>query len=160
MADMEASQAEAGDASMEPAKETYPMSVLTLSLMQVIKTAQAQHGLRHGDYTRYRCVWVTMLHATCSQHTIGSMPEPAATGPHTDDGQPLSPAGNIAHDGCSACTRRSSSPMAKGSSRRRSCRPRTSQTTGDTGIWLHLARVHVVQGLRRASCFASSGLPG
>ena len=54
MADMEASQAEAADALMEPANDTLPLSAVTLRLMQVIKTAQAQHGLRHGDYTRYR----------------------------------------------------------------------------------------------------------
>ena len=63
MADMDASQAEAGDASMEPANDTLPLSAVTLPLMQVIKIAQAQHGLRHGDYTRYRCVGA---YAACS----------------------------------------------------------------------------------------------
>ena len=54
MAEMEASQAEAADALMEPANDPLPLSAVTLPLMQVIKTAQAQHGLRHGDYARYR----------------------------------------------------------------------------------------------------------
>ena len=30
--------------------------VLTLNILQTLKTAQAQHGLRHNDYTRYRHV--------------------------------------------------------------------------------------------------------
>lgn len=29
-------------------------SILTFNLLLLIKRAQAQHGLRHGDYTRYR----------------------------------------------------------------------------------------------------------
>ncbi|CAM6001802.1 unnamed protein product [Sphagnum balticum] len=28
----------------------------TLSILQLVKDAQQQHGLRHGDYLRYRCV--------------------------------------------------------------------------------------------------------
>ncbi len=31
-----------------------PMPILSLNLLQTIKIAQAQHGLRHNDYTRYR----------------------------------------------------------------------------------------------------------
>ena len=29
---------------------------LSLNVLQTLKTAQAQHGLRHSDYTRYRHV--------------------------------------------------------------------------------------------------------
>ena len=105
MADMEAAQAEAADAPMEPANDPLPLSVVTLPLMQVIKTAQAQHGLRHGDYTRYRYV---RAYAACSmsQCTVGALLEPAANCMDNVDCQPLSPADSIAHDGCSACTRR------------------------------------------------------
>jgi hypothetical protein len=28
----------------------------TLNILQIIKGAQSQHGLKHGDYGRYRCV--------------------------------------------------------------------------------------------------------
>ncbi|RWW08485.1 hypothetical protein BHE74_00001545 [Ensete ventricosum] len=27
-----------------------------ISVLQLVKSAQMQHGLRHRDYTRYRCV--------------------------------------------------------------------------------------------------------
>ena len=30
------------------------LAVLPFSLLATIKTAQAEHGLRHSDYTRYR----------------------------------------------------------------------------------------------------------
>ena len=30
--------------------------LLALNILQTLKTAQAQHGLRHNDYTRYRHV--------------------------------------------------------------------------------------------------------
>lgn len=30
------------------------LNPLSLALLSTIKTAQAQNGLRHGDYTRYR----------------------------------------------------------------------------------------------------------
>jgi len=29
-------------------------SNLTLDIMQIVKISQSQHGLRHGDHTRYR----------------------------------------------------------------------------------------------------------
>ena len=38
------------------AEETPVLPPLSLNVLQVIKTAQAQHGLRHSDYTRYRHV--------------------------------------------------------------------------------------------------------
>ena len=36
-------------------EDVAPTSILTFNLLLLIKRAQAQHGLRHGDYTRYRC---------------------------------------------------------------------------------------------------------
>ena len=32
------------------------LPLLSLNVLQAIKTAQAQHGLRHSDFTRYRHV--------------------------------------------------------------------------------------------------------
>jgi nitrate reductase assembly molybdenum cofactor insertion protein NarJ len=37
-------------------EELPPKLQLSLNVLQTIKTAQAQHGLRHSDYTRYRHV--------------------------------------------------------------------------------------------------------
>jgi hypothetical protein len=39
----------------EAMEDVAPTSILTFNLLLIIKRAQAQHGLRHGDYTRYRC---------------------------------------------------------------------------------------------------------
>lgn len=36
---------------------------LSLYLFLTIRTAQLQHGLRHGDYERYRYAWKTYLFA-------------------------------------------------------------------------------------------------
>lgn len=36
-------------------EDVAPTSILTFNLLLLIKRAQAQHGLRHGDYARYRC---------------------------------------------------------------------------------------------------------
>lgn len=30
---------------------------LSFSLLQQVRLSQAQNGLKHGDYARYRCVW-------------------------------------------------------------------------------------------------------
>ena len=38
-------------------EDTAPKSelpLLSMDILQTIRTAQAQHGLRHGDYGRYR----------------------------------------------------------------------------------------------------------
>ena len=60
------------------------------SLLLVLRDAQAQHGLRHGDYARYRCVasparaaWTLRL-KHCTRIVI---------------------AGSIARAGCCGCTR-------------------------------------------------------
>ena len=37
-------------------EEAPVLPLLSLNVLQIIKTAQAQHGLRHSDYTRYRHV--------------------------------------------------------------------------------------------------------
>nr|CAG4641629.1 EOG090X04NF [Eurycercus lamellatus] len=39
-----------------------PESIYTLPLLKVIKEAQQQHGLRHGDYQRYRTYCSSRLH--------------------------------------------------------------------------------------------------
>ena len=44
-----------GDMEDEAMEDVAPTSILTFNLLLLIKRAQAQHGLRHGDYTRYRC---------------------------------------------------------------------------------------------------------
>jgi hypothetical protein len=41
--------------SVEEATEPKPeLPLLSMDILQTIRTAQAQHGLRHGDYGRYR----------------------------------------------------------------------------------------------------------
>jgi signal recognition particle subunit SRP68 len=42
----------------------------TLSILQLVKDAQQQHGLRHGDYLRYRCATraQTRLNDSCRQY--------------------------------------------------------------------------------------------
>ncbi|XP_059045367.1 signal recognition particle subunit SRP68 [Achroia grisella] len=48
---------EAGDAktiTTEEKVEEKPTTLLTLEIFRIIKDAQQQHGLRHGDYQRYR----------------------------------------------------------------------------------------------------------
>lgn len=40
--------------NVDEGDDAAPAPLLSLSLLQVVKTAQAQHGLRHSDYTRYR----------------------------------------------------------------------------------------------------------
>ena len=55
-ADMDAASAPE-PANMEvDAQEAPVLPLLSLNVLQAIKTAQAQHGLRHNDYTRYRHV--------------------------------------------------------------------------------------------------------
>lgn len=46
-----------GDVEMKDADldEDYPN--LGFGVLQFIKTAQSQHGLRHNDFARYRCVF-------------------------------------------------------------------------------------------------------
>lgn len=39
-----------------------PESIYTLPLLKMIKEAQQQHGLRHGDYQRYRTYCSSRLH--------------------------------------------------------------------------------------------------
>ena len=39
------------EAAAEPKPE---LPLLSVDILQTIRTAQAQHGLRHGDYGRYR----------------------------------------------------------------------------------------------------------
>ncbi|KAM4604042.1 signal recognition particle subunit SRP68 [Polymixia lowei] len=47
-------QNEAKTASMDENKENSPNGGLGLEILQIIKDSQQQHGLRHGDYQRYR----------------------------------------------------------------------------------------------------------
>ena len=50
------------DAVMSEASAAVDMSPLSSpSLLLVLREAQAQHGLRHGDYVRYRCVGVALV---------------------------------------------------------------------------------------------------
>lgn len=48
------SQAAPEPMAVDEGEELAPAPLLSLRLLQVVKTAQAQHGLRHSDYTRYR----------------------------------------------------------------------------------------------------------
>lgn len=43
-------------AAAEPKEDVVLASFATLSILQLIKDAQQKHGLRHGDYQRYRFV--------------------------------------------------------------------------------------------------------
>ncbi|KAM9769890.1 signal recognition particle subunit SRP68 [Menidia menidia] len=47
-------QSEAKVSPMEENKENVPEGGLGLEILQIIKESQQQHGLRHGDYQRYR----------------------------------------------------------------------------------------------------------
>ncbi|XP_056135873.1 signal recognition particle subunit SRP68 [Lampris incognitus] len=47
-------QNEAKDALLDENKENSPDGGLGLEILQIIKDSQQQHGLRHGDYQRYR----------------------------------------------------------------------------------------------------------
>eukprot|EP00959_Pyramimonas_sp_CCMP1952_P264668 5533887-Pyramimonas_sp.AAC.1 len=49
------------DVAMEDTATPAPLRVCSFNLLQHIKSAQAQHGLRHGDYGRYRCA-IPMFH--------------------------------------------------------------------------------------------------
>ena len=51
MAEMDVDQAEATEIESRRALPTLSMPVL-----QIVRTAQAQHGLRHNDHARYRQV--------------------------------------------------------------------------------------------------------
>ncbi|BDA49634.1 Signal recognition particle subunit SRP68 [Coccomyxa sp. Obi] len=61
---MATSEAQAAPEPMavDEGEELAPAPLLSLSLLQVVKTAQAQHGLRHSDYTRYRQYCTRKLH--------------------------------------------------------------------------------------------------
>ncbi|KAK9904768.1 hypothetical protein WJX75_002167 [Coccomyxa subellipsoidea] len=48
--------------NVDEGDDVAPAPLLSLSLLQVVKTAQAQHGLRHSDYTRYRQYCTRKLH--------------------------------------------------------------------------------------------------
>ncbi len=56
------------DIEMIEADRTPEQSTLGFGVLQFIKTAQSQHGLRHNDYKRYRyvldlsCTQVLMIH--------------------------------------------------------------------------------------------------
>ncbi|KAG7302778.1 hypothetical protein JYU34_012741 [Plutella xylostella] len=57
---MVALEGEAGDGKLAPTEETEkqdevkPPTLLSLEIFRIIKEGQQQHGLRHGDYQRYR----------------------------------------------------------------------------------------------------------
>lgn len=44
--------------------------ILIFTVLQLLKSAQMQHGLRHGDYTRYRyifiVIWFNFVFYCCS----------------------------------------------------------------------------------------------
>ena len=64
MAEMEIDPPEA---EVEGEATRRPLPVLSLAVLQTIRTAQAQHGLRHNDHARYR-------HAPSSSHEgIGAL---------------------------------------------------------------------------------------
>ena len=61
---MEVDAAEADDAEADyaEAEEDEDLPELSLDIFDVIKSAQAQHGLRHGDHARYRQYCSRRLH--------------------------------------------------------------------------------------------------
>lgn len=48
---------EAQQQQQQPEQQAPQVSNLQLSILATIKTAQLQNGLKHGDYSRYRCGW-------------------------------------------------------------------------------------------------------
>lgn len=95
-------------AAAAPAAPELPL--LSLDVLQTIRTAQAQHGLRHGDYGRYR--WG--LRRTCNRcHLI----EPVSAVAHQDV---MLAAGSIARAACGGCTKAQSSCTGAGALQRRS----------------------------------------
>uniref|UniRef100_A0A3P8NIX3 Signal recognition particle subunit SRP68 n=1 Tax=Astatotilapia calliptera TaxID=8154 RepID=A0A3P8NIX3_ASTCA len=48
---------------MEENKENLPDGGLGLEILQIIKESQQQHGLRHGDYQRYRYLLLVLMEA-------------------------------------------------------------------------------------------------
>jgi hypothetical protein len=63
----------------DAAEETVANLQLQLNLLSVIKSAQLQNGLKHGDYGRYRCVrwfWYQLRicfrrNSKCERHECG-----------------------------------------------------------------------------------------
>uniref|UniRef100_A0A668AHH7 Signal recognition particle subunit SRP68 n=1 Tax=Myripristis murdjan TaxID=586833 RepID=A0A668AHH7_9TELE len=56
-------QNEAKVAAFDENKENSPDGGLGLEILQIIKDSQQQHGLRHGDYQRYRYLLLVLMEA-------------------------------------------------------------------------------------------------
>uniref|UniRef100_A0A665XBB7 Signal recognition particle subunit SRP68 n=1 Tax=Echeneis naucrates TaxID=173247 RepID=A0A665XBB7_ECHNA len=56
-------QNEAKVSIMDENKENLPDGGLGLEILQIIKESQQQHGLRHGDYQRYRYLLLVLMEA-------------------------------------------------------------------------------------------------
>ncbi len=59
---MEVDAPSTSEASQQPQQ---PQQVFSLNILALIKTAQGQNGLKHGDYTRYRWVPVQASPTVC-----------------------------------------------------------------------------------------------
>lgn len=57
-----AAEEEAGPSAEDLAAELAAMPEVSLDIFDVIKSSRAQHGLRHGDYLRYRQYCARRLH--------------------------------------------------------------------------------------------------
>ena len=62
MDDAPAPEVDAGPSAEELAAELAAMPEVSLDIFDVIKSSRAQHGLRHGDYLRYRQYCARRLH--------------------------------------------------------------------------------------------------
>lgn len=54
------------DTEMDEADQTPEQAILGFGVLQFIRTAQSQHGLRHSDYKRYRSEPMAILHLILS----------------------------------------------------------------------------------------------
>lgn len=68
MEDGDQSMLTVGDESQDAAPDQ-PRPLVSLDILQYVKQAQAQHGLRHSDYKRYR--YSSPLRLACSSAING-----------------------------------------------------------------------------------------
>ena len=80
--------------------ETQELPKVPLAVLQSVKTAQNQHGLRHGDHKRYTSVFTACRLVRCIV-------------PQSNSGADLAAA--TAHASYTAYIKRTSSPMAEAS---------------------------------------------
>jgi hypothetical protein len=96
----------ADEAMQEAADDAVATPLASPNLLLVLRDAQAQHGLRHNDYARYRCA--AAARRRCRFCRSERTPARKADAPLP----PAAPSGNTARGGCGDCTRCSTSRTA------------------------------------------------